>query len=210
MTGTVKPPGLRKGRLTLIIVVTAILGLVIGFTASRTWPAPVGDTSAEAGFARDMSSHHAQAVEMAMLAFQKASSPQLRALGYDIALTQQGQIGTMSAWLANWHLLPTGPEPRMSWMPDGARSISEDGLMPGMASPAEISALQTATGNAFDILFCQLMLRHHLGGLHMVDTIVTLSRNSQVTRLASSMKASQQKEMAIFRDILTQLGAQPL
>ena len=50
MTDTVEPAGLRKGRLGLSIVVTAILGLVTGFAAAQAWPPFPGDTSAEAGW----------------------------------------------------------------------------------------------------------------------------------------------------------------
>jgi uncharacterized protein (DUF305 family) len=56
---------------------------------------PPGNDSAEAGFARDMIVHHAQAVQMAEIIRDKTNSDDMRLLAADISLTQQGQIGIM-------------------------------------------------------------------------------------------------------------------
>jgi uncharacterized protein (DUF305 family) len=201
----------RRRALTFGALV-AVLALIIGYTAGLLTPqlrAP-GDTSAEAGFARDMSTHHAQAVSMGMIAYAKATDPDVRQLGYDIALTQQGQIGVMATWLDDWHLEPTGTQPKMAWMPNGAQELTPDGLMPGMASDAQMAELEAATGKQVDILFCQLMLRHHLGGIHMIDELLTLSHNKEVRDLAQTMKNNQQGEVVTLQTFLTRLGAQPL
>ena len=60
---------------------------------------PPGNDSAEAGFARDMIVHHAQAVQMAEIVRDKTNSDDMRLLAADISLTQQGQIGIMQGWL---------------------------------------------------------------------------------------------------------------
>jgi uncharacterized protein (DUF305 family) len=169
-----------------------------------------GPESPEAGFARDMSVHHTQAVEMGMLAYQRATNAEVRTMGYDIALTQQAQIGTMKTWLDVWHVSPTSDKPPMAWMPDGARMLGPDNRMPGMASDEELTKFNTVTGKDFDILFCQLMLRHHLGGIHMVEAILAESHNSDVVALAQSMKNGQQREISIFNGLLTDMGAKPL
>ncbi|WP_412541963.1 DUF305 domain-containing protein [Longispora sp. K20-0274] len=206
MSDVTTPPRARRWP---VVLLAAVLALAAGFALAQFWPGKPGDDSAEAGFARDMSSHHAQAVEIAMLAYDRATTPDLKNLGYDIALTQEAQIGTMSAWLVEWDLLPTGSRPRMAWMPDGS-GLLVNGLMPGMATPTELADLRAATGPAFDILVCQLMLRHHLGGIHMVDGILKATDDPEVTRLATAMKAGQQKEIVTLREILTALGAKPL
>ena len=128
--------------LAVAVVAAALLGYAGGWlTPKLTHP---GDTSVDAGFARDMSSHHAQAVELGMLAHEKSANPEIRLLGADIALTQQAQIGMMQTWLHEWGLSPTGSQPRMAWMPDGGGTI-RDGLMPGMATEAEMAQLRAAT-----------------------------------------------------------------
>jgi uncharacterized protein (DUF305 family) len=193
------------------VTVAVVLALLVGYVAGLATPtlrAP-GETSAEAGFARDMSTHHAQAVEMAMTAYQKATRPEVRQIAYDIATTQENQIGIMHTWLEHWGDSINSTEVPMSWMPDGQGAL-ENGLMPGMATPEQLAKLQSATGTQVDILFCQLMLRHHLGGLHMVDGILASTHDSEVVDLATAMKNGQSGEVARLRELLSSLGAQPL
>jgi uncharacterized protein (DUF305 family) len=200
-----------RRRALLLGALAAVVALLIGYGAGLLTPslrAP-GDNSAEAGFARDMSTHHAQAVEMGMVAYQKATNDEVRQLGYNIALTQQAQIGIMKTWLQDWHLEPTGSRPKMAWMPEGSQALT-DGLMPGMATDAQMAQLHNATGKDVDILFCQLMLGHHLGGIHMVDGLLQESHNDTVRQLSQTMKLNQQGEVATLQGLLTQLGAKPL
>ncbi len=75
---------------------------------------PPGNDSAEAGFARDMMVHHAQAVQMAEIIRDKTKSDSMRLLASDISLTQQGQVGIMQGWLGAWGLPMTGSEPAMA------------------------------------------------------------------------------------------------
>ena len=99
----------------------------------------------------------------------------------DIALTQHGQIGNMQAWLRDWSLSPTGTEPPMAWMPDGAGAV-QNGLMPGMATAAEMTAAaRRPPATTLDILFLTLMRQHHLGGIHMAQAILEQSDNDDVT-----------------------------
>src|SRR4051794_22321863 len=99
------PPG--RGRRGWLLAVAALLaGTLLGLGIGLLVPhlRTPGDNSPEAGFLRDMSTHHAQAVEMSMIVHQKSTDPEIVYLADDIALTQQGQIGYMQSWLRNWHL----------------------------------------------------------------------------------------------------------
>jgi uncharacterized protein (DUF305 family) len=206
------PPEMRLGggvrRFGLVaLAVALVLGMLIGVGGTilvhrlRT----PGDGSVEAGFARDMSTHHAQAVEMAILAHEKGNDPEVRQVGADIALTQQAQIGMMQTWLREWNLSPTGTQPRMAWMPDGAAAV-KDGLMPGMATDSERAQLRASSGKDFDALFLRLMINHHIGGIHMAQTAVREARNSDVKWLAQTMADSQQREITDLRTLQTRLG----
>lgn len=194
-----------------VMLVGAAVLLALGYAAG--WLTPrlgVPDTrSPEAGFARDMAEHHAQAVEMGMIAYQRATLTEVRTLGGDIAITQQGQIGVMNAWLQRWGLDHSSDQPPMAWMPDGQRALNGN-LMPGMASREEIARLRDATGPQVDILFCQYMLRHHLGGLHMVDGLLDQDPAPEVRDLAETMRRNQSGEIPILENLLTKLGATPL
>ncbi len=188
-----------------------VLALVVGFALGFVTPLVTrpGDNSPEAGFARDMSTHHGQAVQMALLAYTRVDDPELKTVAYDIMLQQQYEIGIMQTWLTTWHLSPTGSQPRMAWMPNGTKELV-NGLMPGMATNDQLAQLEASNGHATDVLFTQLMLRHHLGGIHMIDGILAKTDNSTVTTLATTMKKNQQSEVDLFQRKLTELGAQPL
>jgi uncharacterized protein (DUF305 family) len=187
------------------LVVGLVLGVAIGFLVPRGDSLPADD-SAEAGFARDMTTHHTQAVEMGLIAYAQASDPEVRTMGVDIALNQQGQIGMMQAWLREWNLQPTGSQPAMAWMPDGAESVV-NGLMPGMATPEEMKKLRESTGIEGDRLFLQMMIKHHLGGVHMAQEVAELSKDKEVVEAAQLTINSQQREMTDMKSLQEKLGA---
>ncbi len=120
---------------------------------------------------------------MASDEYRPPTDPAFRQLAVDIALTQQAQIGMMQAWLRNWGLDTNGESRPMAWM-GSSSAVAEGELMPGMASEADRTKLRNANGRDQDVLFCQLMIQHHLGGIHMVDGVLDLTENTQVRELA--------------------------
>ena len=136
---------------------------------------PPGNDSAEAGFARDMIVHHGQAVHMAEIVRDKTKSDHMRLLAADISLTQQGQVGIMQGWLEVWGLPITGEEPAMAWM--GHRT---DGLMPGMATPEEITRLSQLSPDRADVLFLRLMIAHHEAAIPMAQAILMRTDEPEV------------------------------
>jgi uncharacterized protein (DUF305 family) len=189
-----------------LAVLALVLGLALGVAAGLLIPRLThpGDNSAEAGFLRDMSTHHAQAVEMSMIAHANSSNPRIVTLAGDIALTQHGQIGYMQAWLRDWNLSPTGSQQPMAWMPDSAGSVV-NGLMPGMATPEQMATLRKATGNNLDVQFLTLMRAHHLGGIHMAQEALDLTDDKNIDWLAQTMVAGQQSELGLIDSMLKEL-----
>jgi uncharacterized protein (DUF305 family) len=151
---------------------------------------PPGNDSAEAGFARDMIVHHAQAVQMAEIIRDKTNSDDMRLLAADISLTQQGQIGIMQGWLEVWGLPITGEEPAMAWM-----GHPMDGLMPGMATPEEITRLSQLPPDRADELFLRLMIAHHEAAIPMAQAILKRTDEPEVRELARSIVNSQKAEI---------------
>ncbi|SDT77193.1 DUF305 domain-containing protein [Actinoplanes derwentensis] len=203
-----EPPKPRIPSLVTHVVlaaVTLLVGFGIGLLVPQQPDYP-GDTSPEAGFIRDMSLHHAQAVDMGLIAYSKASLSDVRTLGMDIALTQHGQVNIMQTWLKQWGLDPNGSQQLMAWMPGGTASL-QDGLMPGMATPQQMEELRQAQGKQVDILFLTLMRQHHLGGIHMAQEVVKLSKNDDVTAIAQTMAKTQQYEISAMTDLLEQAQA---
>ncbi|GLW97065.1 DUF305 domain-containing protein [Microtetraspora sp. NBRC 16547] len=196
-----------------LVVVAAGLLLVVG--GSR---AP-GDTSPEAGFARDMATHHAQAVEMAFAVRDASTDGPIRNLAYDIITTQSTQRGVFMGWLQQWGLDQASDRPPMAWMSghghggataQGAAQGMAQGAMPGMATPEEMDRLRAAKGRDAEILFLQLMIRHHEGGVDMARGVVRLTNRPEVRELAQHIVDGQTAEITLMKDFLRARGAEPL
>ncbi len=210
-------------RVLLALGLLAVAGLfALAFSAGRVSAAPQhpGNTSPDAGFARDMQVHHAQAVEMSRIVRDKSDDIVIRTIAYDIAMTQQHQIGQMFAWLQEWGLPQSSDAERMAWMTgsahahsndndDGASSagdmLTPEGLMPGMATPEEMQALSEANGEEAERLYLELMIDHHKAGVVMAEAGAELSEDPAVQQLAEKMAAGQATEITAMEDLLEQL-----
>lgn len=174
------------------------------------WLSPPGDESAEAGFARDMATHHAQAVDMAFVVRDTSSDEALRTLAYDIITTQSTQRGVFMGWLQQWGAPQTSAGPRMAWMPGHAHTPGgAPQPMHGMASEEELRRLRQAQGVEAEILFLQLMIRHHEGGVIMARAVEDLTRRAEVLGAARSIDATQTSEIAGMTEMLSARGARP-
>jgi uncharacterized protein (DUF305 family) len=205
------------------LVLTLVAAWIVTSTAA-CGRAP-GDDSAEAGFARDMATHHAQAVEMGFLLRDATRDERLRTLAADIIVTQSAQRGMFMGWLQEWKLPQAAPGPRMAWMDAGglvAPTPEHDMsgahtmpgmppmlLMPGMASDAELDTLRRANGRDAEVLFLQLMIRHHEGGVLMARALLAQSRRDDVVTLVRGIESSQMGEIKTMAGMLTALDAQP-
>ena len=193
--------------MTRWVVVLAICagGLLIGVAAAAAalWPRYPDDESPEAGFARDMSVHHAQAVEMAEFMRPRTEDPELRQLDTDVVLTQQAQIGRISGWLDAWGLRATGILPPMAWMGMAGQP------MMGMASRADVNALATLPLAQAEERFLRLMILHHRGGVAMAEAILARTDRDEVARLAESIVAGQTAEIEAMQAMLESRGLEP-
>jgi uncharacterized protein (DUF305 family) len=198
----------RRGGMGVAALVGAIVALLIAWQLD----APRND-SAEAGFARDMATHHAQAVEMSLVIRDMSSDDALRTLAYDITVTQSTQRGVFMGWLQQWGLPQASTTPRMTWMRGHAQSErGAEGVTPlmhGMASDEELRRLRAAQGTDAEILFLQLMIRHHEGGVLMARAVGGLSRRADVVAMAKSIDDTQRAEIVEMTEMLSKRGARP-
>lgn len=208
-------PGTRPGpdrtvrRVVIaVLVVAALLAAFAGGRASLAGSAPPPDDSPEAGFARDMQKHHAQAVEMAFIVRDRTTDAAVRTLAYDIATSQQHQIGQMYGWLVQWDLSQVGDP--MVWMRDadeahgGGGHAGADGIaaMPGMASAADLRRLGTLNGREAEAQFLRLMIAHHQGGVEMARAVLAQSPRREVRRLGEAVVTTQQAEVTVMQGML--------
>ncbi|HEY3714437.1 MAG TPA: DUF305 domain-containing protein [Jatrophihabitantaceae bacterium] len=200
-------------RVVLVCVVAigalAIAGAVGWLIADRGSGNSIGSGSVDAGFARDMSTHHTQAVQMAGYTRDHTSNSSIELLAFDIETSQYTELGQMQGWLDGWGLTRVSSQPVMSWMA-GHSHVESDGLMPGIATPAEIDKLLRLTGKPLDVFFLQLMIRHHQGGLPMAQYAAEHAKEPYVRNLAQKMAQNQSNEIVQMEQLLRQLGGSPL
>lgn len=205
LTTSSRSRGEVVGLSVLAVVASLLAGLVLGWALFGRDGFPL-DGSAEAGFSRDMQTHHGQAVEMSLLVIDRSTDPQIRILAKDIATSQQGQAGQMFAWLQLWGLSPTGSQPPMAWMGSdhhGATSASGESVpMPGMASTADLARLKAASGVEAEKIYLTLMITHHKGGVEMADAVLARSDRFEVVTLARAMKSAQTSEITVMQNML--------
>jgi uncharacterized protein (DUF305 family) len=149
-------------------------------------------SDADVTFVRDMALHHAQALEMAALAPDRAEDKRVRALADRISAAQGPEIDLMQAWLQQKGLPAVDLE-------------ADHHAMPGMATEEQLFALGQARGREFDRLFLQLMTAHHEGALQMVEA-ATEARNIIVLDLLQDVSIKQSVEIERMAQVAADLA----
>src|SRR5690242_11299902 len=132
-------------RVAAIVVVAALVGAIAALVPAPRWTTPRGD-SADAAFGRRTAPHPAPAAGLSFVIRDKSDDPALRALAYDIIVTQSAQRGVFMGWLQEWGLPQASARSRMAWMPGHEHMPPAGGapLMHGMASDDELRRLREA------------------------------------------------------------------
>ena len=128
-------------------------------------------------FLQMMIPHHQQAIDISDLALTISADPELLALAKDIRDEQAAEIVTMKAWL------------------DAAGADLDPGHsmghgMGGMLSDSELTALKSATGKSFDVLWLKGMTGHHDGAIDMA-TMIENAKNAEIKSFGEGIVASQ-------------------
>ncbi|ACO45387.1 DUF305 domain-containing protein [Deinococcus deserti] len=186
---------LRFARSRFVVpLLLTLIGAALGY---GLWPRMPGESSTEVRFVREMIQHHTQAVDMSIRVRERSQDRTVRSLALDILLSQQEQIGQMHGWLTLWGR-PWG----------GAGMSAEHARMMGMATPAQVAALDTLPPQQADRHFLTLMIRHHDGALAMVEPALKKSIRPEVQALARQIQATQAAEIKVMADMLRARGTQ--
>lgn len=207
------PPSRRLNEPPVLIALAAVMVGVASLALLLASHPPVEDpdtslpaeSSAEAGFVRDMSVHHAQAVRMAEAVRDRTEDPAIRVLATDVVLTQQAEIGQMRGWLEVWGLPASSSEPPMAWM-----GHPTTGPMPGMATPEDLARLHQVSAEEADEQFLRLMIPHHQAAIPMAEAVLERTDRPEVRRLAQKIVTSQQAEIRGMQALLQRKGLPPV
>ncbi len=128
----------------------------------------------EQTFLEQMVPHHESAVEMATMALEKSTRPQVRRLAQEIIDAQEGEIAQMREWHQQWY----------------ASDLQASGAM-----EMDMGALEEVTGPDFDRMFLRKMIAHHASAIMMADAVTIDPPRSEVATLAGEIIAAQSKEI---------------
>jgi uncharacterized protein (DUF305 family) len=192
---------------TKVLVMGLALAFLVGaagyFIGTRTASPPT--SAVDEGFLQDMSDHHDQAVEIALLGASRATDPVVRDFATEVLLFQRRELGLMQAYQQERGIVPADYDPErmtMTWM-DMPRPLA---TMNGMASPEQIDELEAATGTEFDRLFLELMQTHHIGGTHMAEYAAEHAADAKIRTLADRMAKNQKAEASEYQGVLDRLA----
>lgn len=168
--------------------------------------APDGDVfnDSDVAFLVDMIPHHAQAVQLVVLAQDRPLDPEVRAIAESIRATQVPEVELMSDWLTGWgEEVPATSLDHTNAGHDGAGTDGADhGDMPGMLSAAEVEALAGASDAEFQETWLELMIEHHRGAVQMAETQQAEGAFADAVALAESIESTQEAEISSLEDLL--------
>ncbi|MEV0242750.1 DUF305 domain-containing protein [Streptomyces sp. NPDC050674] len=148
-------------------------------------------------FAQGMIPHHRQALEMARLAGDRASSGRVKDLAGRIEKAQDPEIRTMTGWLKTWgEDVPASKGGGMDHSGPGHSG------MPGMMGEQDMAALERLTGKAFDVQFLTLMVEHHEGAVQMARTERAEGRYAPAKAMAGDIITGQSAEIREMNSLL--------
>ncbi|MGW1844840.1 DUF305 domain-containing protein [Streptomyces sp. NPDC001966] len=216
MTSAVRSsrPMMLAGGVVLLLAAGLVALMLVRPSSSAGSPSAGGsaatapsDTSVDVGFARDMSVHHQQAVEMSFIVRDRTSDEAVRRLAYDIINTQANQRGMMLGWLETWGRAKSSSAAPMKWMNHPFTPRGDGSLMPGMATNTELDELRAAKGRAAEVLYLKLMTPHHQAGVEMAAAAATSADTDEIRNLAAGMVRGQQSEISLMADMLKERGS---
>ncbi|MFI7500173.1 DUF305 domain-containing protein [Streptomyces sp. NPDC049687] len=164
----------------------------------------------DVSFAQGMIPHHRQALEMAGLAAERASSAQVKDLAARVEKAQDPEIKTMSGWLKSWgEDVPTSSDSSAESMPGMDHSTSgmpgmdhSTSGMPGMMDGSDMDELEKASGADFDTMFLTMMIEHHKGAVEMATTEKAKGKYGAATSMADDIVTAQTAEIAEMNKLL--------
>ncbi|MEO3790482.1 DUF305 domain-containing protein [Nonomuraea sp. B10E15] len=159
--------------------------------AATAVPSPTPN-AADVTYVQDMIVHHRQALDMALLAPNRAESAKVKSLAGRIKAAQAPEIQYMTTWLRE----------QEQKVPD--HHAAHDG-MPGMATPEQLEELRAATGSNFDRMFLQLMINHHQGAITMSEKVLTSGSHIRIEELAGDVSVTQMAEIRRMREMQSAL-----
>ena len=187
----------------LVVAIGFLAGAVGYLLGTRSEKVP--SNTVDIGFLQDMSDHHDQAIQMALLTYTRTDDPTIPVVAQDVLIFQSRGTREMAVMLADHGAVRPDYDPErltMQWM-DMGTTLAD---MPGMASPDDMTELGQLTGRDTHQRFLELMSAHHQGGVHMASYAAEHAADPQVRALADRMAKYQASEVDEYQQYLAKIG----
>ena len=188
----------------LVVAIGFLAGAVGYLLGSRSEKVP--SNAVDVGFLQDMSDHHDQAIQMALLTYTRTADPTIRGFAQDVLIFQRYELGQMAVLLADHGAVRPDYDPErltMQWM-DMGRPLAD---MNGMATTDDVNSLGQLTGRGLDEKFLELMSAHHQGGVHMASYAADHAADPKVRALADRMAKYQATEVTEYQQYLQKISS---
>lgn len=140
-----------------------------------------------------MTLHHQGAIAMAGPAESLAFHPELREFARKVVADQSAEVALMAGWREQWYK-GKSQAPGVMQMPGMDNSMSA-------ADPGHLSSL---SGNAFDLMWVEMMVEHHEGAVVMSTEAMGRALRPEVKELARAIIDAQQAEIRMMRGWLAE------
>ena len=144
---------------------------------------------ADVAFAQMMIPDHQMTAKMAELAQQKAAGKDLKTLAGQMVEGQQKSVTTLQGWLTTWGKPATADMAGMT--------------MPGAMTDKDMTMLKSMKGMDFDMMFAQMMIKHHEGSIQMAKDEQAKGSSAEAKAMAASMIKTRQAEVEQLRKLST-------
>lgn len=139
-------------------------------------------------YMRRMAAHHAQGVELGMIAVERAQDSHLRALARLIVANQKGEISVFDQWWRSWFDEPLPPA-----------DAEDHATMPGMLRAEQLAELRQADPASFDARFIALMTFHHQGAIVMADEALREAGDIRLRLMSHAIRHGQRGEIELMQ-----------
>lgn len=158
---------------------------------------------ADVAFMQGMIPHHVQALRMTRLVPERTSREDVPLFAERMDVSQEDEIALMRRWLEE------RGEEVPSLLTPHEHADADGELMPGMLTEEQLAELEAATGEAFDRLFLESMIRHHRGAIAMVEALYAADggQEPEIARFANHVYADQEIEIDRAEQMLADLRA---
>ena len=166
---------------------------------------------ADVDFLQGMIVHHEQAIVMSEMADERTNNKSILDLASRIDASQKDEINFMESWLKD------RDEFQDNKLENHQTHHSHNMMhkhvnMVGMATPKQLSDLDSSKSTDFDRLFLQLMINHHDGALEMVEELKKYPGNTYdpvLNEFVSDLINDQGVEIERMNTLLTNLSDDP-